>query len=529
MTAASPLVLNAKPAVWRLVIIVLVAVGCLPAVLLNFPAQAQAPRTTKKTKETLPERVAKLEEQAQKGRAAADAVSLYKIFLADKTVKVLERNAAELKLVEWQKLADTDSVRVGKVWMTKPEEETLRKEADELVKQGLALLQNGNPEQADELLKQAAKVYPEHMDSVFLLALGALMNKNHSGAEKQFTEMLKRAPKNVAILNNLAVAEALTGKGDKSYKHLQEAADLDKDNAATLQNIGALIFMMENSKRTRNPVTVTPTTKDKAAKLFAKLRTTSKAGYDSKQLYVFDFNFKPKESEATAEGQGEVDMVVGNGTGFVVAKNYVLTNRHVVDDADGLVIVDPVDPKKYHTATVVGVSKAFDLALVKCDSLAAPPIPLCVTAAARGTEVLALGFPVSNVVGSGLKSTRGIITGLPSKETDGMMVSDVQINPGNSGGPLCDSSGRVIGINTAVTASSRFIKGYGLSIPVSASVPFIKEHLPKFTAVEGATKKKEWTEVDAAVSPSTVMILIRKKVEGVTLTQQPATKTKPAK
>lgn len=504
----------------RLFYVVLFA-SVLPLFILNVPMYAQSTRV----KETLPDRVAKLEEQAQKCKMAGECVSLYRIFLADSSIKVLERKFAEIKLAEWQKLADSDSVRVGKKWMSKDEEKALRTEADELVKQGLVLLQNGNPKQADELLTKASKIYPEHMSSVFLLALGALMNDNFVGAEKQFTEMLKRAPNNIAILNNLAVAEALNGKGDRSYKHLQQAADLDPNYGATLQNLGALVYTMENTKRSKKPMTVSAATKDKAAKTFAKLRTTSKAGYNPAMLWAFDFKFKRAEADSSQqEEQGETERVIGNGTGFVIAKNYVLTNRHVVEDADALVIVDPADSKKLHKGTVVGVAKAFDLALVKCETLSAAPIPICQTTAARGTEVLALGFPVSNVVGSGLKSTRGIVTGLPSKETDGMLVSDVQINPGNSGGPLCDSSGRVVGINTAVTASSRFVKGYGLAIPVTEAFSFIKEHLPKFVPVVGDTKKKEWTEVDAAVSPSTVMILIRKRVEGA-----PPTATKTSK
>ncbi|MDB5387532.1 MAG: hhoB [Planctomycetaceae bacterium] len=521
MSAAPRVPLNVSAATWQFVLI-LIAGALLPVSGPSFQLQAQSSRT----KESLPERVTKLEEQAQKCKTAAEAVSLYQIFLADSAIKVLERKGAETKLAEWQKLAAADSVRVGKKWMSKPEELELRKEADELVQQGMVLLQNGNPKQADDLLTKASKIYPEHMSSVFLLALGALMNDNYTGAEKQFTEMLKRAPNNIAILNNLAVAEALNGKPDKSYKHLQQAADLDANYGATLQNLGALVYTMENPPRNKKFVAISPATKDKAAKAFAKLRTTSKAAYNPAKLYVFDFKFKRAEAESSQEEQSEVERVVGNGTGFVIAKNYVLTNKHVVDDADALVIVDPADPKKLHKATVVGVAKGFDLALVKCESLSAAAIPLCVTAAARGTEVLALGFPVSNVVGSGLKSTRGIVTGLPSKETDGMLVSDVQINPGNSGGPLCDSSGRVVGINTAVTASSRFVKGYGLAIPVTEAFSFIKEHLPKFVPVAGETKKKEWTEVDAAVSPSTVMILIRKKVEGAAA---PAKSTKPTK
>ncbi len=131
--------------------------------------------------------------------------------------------------------------------------------------------------------------------------------------------------------------------------------------------------------------------------------------------------------------------------------------------------------------------------------------------AVEDPEVLALGFPLTTVVGKGLKATRGIVTGLPEQANKNMMLLDVPVNPGNSGGPLCDQSGRVVGVVTAKTLSDTFIQGYGLAIPIDEARVFVRNTLRDWQPAVGADAKLEWTAVDANLSKSTVMILISKR------------------
>ncbi|HEY4262259.1 MAG TPA: serine protease, partial [Schlesneria sp.] len=185
---------------------------------------------------------------------------------------------------------------------------------------------------------------------------------------------------------------------------------------------------------------------------------------------------------------------------------------HVVDDAESLVIQDPTrgDGLPFH-AKVVGTSKELDIALLECRQLKAPAIPVNTTPVSRGTEIMAFGFPAASVFAKGLKSTRGTITGLPSDATEKMLVLDVQVNPGNSGGPLCDRSGRVVGIVAAKAINSTLAESYGSAIPINDALPFIKQHIRDYASPKPETKTAEWTDVDAVISPSTVMILIQKK------------------
>lgn len=492
----------------RLSLTSLATIGlCL--VTLSAAAANSSAQSLKRSSSAISDRVVKLEASAQKCRTAEEAVTIYRIFLADESISAKERADSERYLTIWQKLASEDSVRVGQKWVPRAEELEMREQADKLVVQGLVLLQNGNLKEADKLLEKAAKVYPEHLDSLFLLAVGALVNGNASNAERQLSRMLLRDPQNIAILNNLAVAEAMKGQGDDAFKHLELAAKLAPDHGQTLQNLGALVFLFEHGGRTRKPVKASAGTKRKAALVFAELRTTSKAQYDPGKLFAMDFSLPGSEAKESTEPL-PTERIVGNGTGFVVAPEYLLTNRHVIDDADSLVIVDPQDPQKLLRCAVVEKSEEFDLAILKCPNLMASPVRLNDASVARGTEVLALGFPIASVIGADIKATRGIVTGLPTKDTENMLVLDVQINPGNSGGPLSDRSGRIVGVNSATTFSDRFTKGYGLAIPISDAMPFLKQHVPDFAVVPSEEKNLEWTEVDAAVAPSTVMILVQK-------------------
>ena len=503
------------------VVLMLVVAG-MAAFCPTLPLNAQSGSAV-----DVPPKVAKLEESAKKSHTAKEAVTAYQIFLTDPKLTNSEKKAAEAKLAQWQKKADEDMVRLGARWVPAAEEQKLKKEADDLVKAAFKAIQGHNLNGADELLKQAAKVYPEHLDSLFLLAYGAILNDNISGAEKQFTEMLRRAPGNVAVLNNLAAAEAIGGKGDVAFRHLQMAADKNSKFRPTFDNLSAFLYVLDNKpvlkpgQRFKSPVlSASADTKEKARKLFATLSVESKFAAPPKPQWEFVMGFREGEDQTgdkdteSPESRDGLAKPAGNGTGFVVAPNYILTNRHVVADSDGLSIVDPSDPKRLFHGELVATAKDFDLAIIRCKDLNAPALPLRTTQIPRGSEVMALGFPISNIVGRGLKSTRGSVTGMPSKETEGMMVLDVQINPGNSGGPLCDVAGRVAGINTAVTFSDRFIKGYGLALAIGEAIPFLKQHIPQFEAKTAPDAKLEWSDVDAAVSQSTVMVLILKKASG---------------
>ncbi len=174
----------------------------------------------------------------------------------------------------------------------------------------------------------------------------------------------------------------------------------------------------------------------------------------------------------------------GSGSGFVWDKEgHIITNYHVIQGADRATVT--LSDRTTLEATLVGVAPEKDLAVLKID---APrnkliPIPLGTSDNLRvGQNVYAIGNPfgLDQTLTTGIVSALGreieSVAGVPIRD---VVQTDAAINPGNSGGPLLDSSGRLIGVNTAIYSPSGASAGIGFSIPVDAVrwvVPELIQH-----------------------------------------------------
>ena len=163
----------------------------------------------------------------------------------------------------------------------------------------------------------------------------------------------------------------------------------------------------------------------------------------------------------------------GVGSGFVISHDgYILTNNHVVDDADQIK-VKLANGKEYE-GKVVGRDPKTDLAIVKIAGASdLQPLKLGNSEDLKvGSWVVAVGSPfgLEQTVTAGIVSAKGRVIG--SGPYDNFIQTDASINPGNSGGPLINMNGEVIGINTAIIASGQ---GIGFAIPVDMA----KEIIPQ--------------------------------------------------
>ncbi len=164
----------------------------------------------------------------------------------------------------------------------------------------------------------------------------------------------------------------------------------------------------------------------------------------------------------------------GTGSGFIVsADGYILTNNHVVADADR-VTVKLLDNREF-TARVVGRDPNTDIAVIKIDATHLPAVALGNSDAARvGEWVLAIGNPLEFqfTVTAGIISAKGRrLDGLvdPSQQysIQDFIQTDAAINPGNSGGPLVNVRGEVVGINAAIASQTGYYAGYGFAVPIN--------------------------------------------------------------
>ena len=166
------------------------------------------------------------------------------------------------------------------------------------------------------------------------------------------------------------------------------------------------------------------------------------------------------------------------GSGFVIsADGYILTNHHVVDNADEIE-VQFADRSQY-SATVIGSDRLSDLALLKIEGDNLPTLEFADPDNLKvGAWVLAIGSPF----GLDYSVTAGIVSAIgrsiPSAESTSyvpFIQTDVAINPGNSGGPLFNLDGQVVGINSQIYSRSGGSIGLSFAIPVSVANNVVKQ------------------------------------------------------
>ncbi len=163
------------------------------------------------------------------------------------------------------------------------------------------------------------------------------------------------------------------------------------------------------------------------------------------------------------------------GTGFVIsADGYIVTNSHVVENADKVMVNFDGSKGSGIKARIVGTDSETDLALLKVDTDKELPVLKFgdSDAAEVGEWVIAIGNPFghSGTVTAGILSAKG--RDLHSGPFDSFLQTDASINPGNSGGPLLNMAGEVIGINTAIRANAQ---GIGFAIPSNMASQIIEE------------------------------------------------------
>tara|TARA_B100001105_G_scaffold25874_1_gene18108 strand:+ start:1838 stop:3004 length:1167 start_codon:yes stop_codon:yes gene_type:complete len=166
--------------------------------------------------------------------------------------------------------------------------------------------------------------------------------------------------------------------------------------------------------------------------------------------------------EEAAQGQSSL----GSGV-IVAAQGFILTNNHVVEGADEIAVMLPGG--KVAEARVVGTDPETDLAVLRVEAKGLQPITFADPASVQiGDIVLAVGDPF----GVGQTVTQGIVSAtgrnrLGINTFENFIQTDAAINPGNSGGALVDTSGHLVGINTAIYSRSGGSQGIGFAIPVS--------------------------------------------------------------
>jgi serine protease Do len=180
---------------------------------------------------------------------------------------------------------------------------------------------------------------------------------------------------------------------------------------------------------------------------------------------------------AEEEGFPKERIESGKGSGVIVSSDgYVLTNNHVVEDADQLKV--ELSDGRTFDAEIVGTDDKSDVAVLKVNATGLVPARLGDSSKLEvGDWVIAVGSPfgLDQTVTAGIISAMNRQTGILSGGYEDFLQTDAAINPGNSGGPLVSLRGEVIGINTAINSRTGTNAGVGFAIPSNMAARIMED------------------------------------------------------
>ena len=268
-------------------------------------------------------------------------------------------------------------------------------------------------------------------------------------------------------------------------------------NAAGLTSVLAILaLMLATSVQAASLPDFTGLVKDNSAAV-VNISTTQERGnaganmpFDERQLeqlpeFFQDF-FRGPNSPYGRGGPGGQQPARSMGSGFIVSRDgYVLTNNHVVEGADEIIV--RLSDRREMQAELVGTDPRSDLAVLKItDEEDLPVVSIGKSSELEpGEWVFAIGSPF----GFDYTVTAGIVSAvgraLPSENYVPFIQTDVAINPGNSGGPLFNLDGDVVGINSQIYTRSGGFMGVSFAIPIDQAMNVFKQIREKGSVARG--------------------------------------------
>lgn len=463
-----------------------------------------------------PQLLQSIEADAAHSRTAAEAAQHYKMLLAGKDVAPEVRAAAEVRLIHWESLAKENKVRLGTSWVTPQQRAEIAEKADVMVQHSLELLRLGTYDLAREELRAASKLNPDDFHADFLMGfIYAFVAGNDVMGAHHFAEAVRRSDsQNAFALNNLAVCQVFMRRYHDAALHFRRALELMPGEQAIADNVGTMLTMARRSDLFGLPDPVRNSLNDLYRTAVHDLHLKPVSQTD--KFFLLSPSGKagdPRENGGTDGLKGmleeppEAVLGIATGTGFVVAPGYVVTNNHVIDGGSELIIMDPKDHERHLPATVVATLTDPDIALLRCEQLDAPALPLAAEMPRPGTDIMALGYPGGSLLGMEQKVTRGAVVSQSDPQMDGgNFLHSATVNPGNSGGPIVDQQGHVVGVVVAIVRTATIGNAYSVGIPVERIWPFLRQHLTDIQHADAGAPEKSWPDVGSAASPGTVFI-----------------------
>ena len=240
---------------------------------------------------------------------------------------------------------------------------------------------------------------------------------------------------------------------------------------------------------------------EKSVHAVVHITTKVKAqSFDGSDNPLYDFFFGPRGKNQQQRGYNqEPEYNLGAGSGVIIdPAGYIVTNNHVVEDADNIEVV--LNDNRKFTAKIIGRDPNTDIALIKIDAKELPYLTWGNSESLKlGEWVLAVGNPfnLTSTVTAGIVSAKSRSIGIMSGQMplESFIQTDAAVNPGNSGGALVNASGELVGINAAIASRTGSYSGYSFAVPASIAHK-VTDDLKQFGDVQRALLGVEMKPID---------------------------------
>jgi S1-C subfamily serine protease len=436
-------------------------------------------------------------DEAISTRAALRSINAFETTYA--LEKKLQDRFNKLKK-QWEERSASMLVRFGDKWVSQEDRERATAEGKFLLDQGFALYRVKDTTGFVEMLEKASETDVEAHLADYSLGLHFATKNDHEAAARAFRRVLARCPGHVGAMNNLAVVHTKSGKPGKAILLWRNACSINPRNKEIPHNLGRVI--REYGARR---ISLTKTEASRFRKIYSAVAVIQDEDAKAESYWVLSPATAPDSQRVSAADIESTMAADQYGTGFVVAPDIVLTNRHVVlSDSNGsarsiqVSIPEGKNKRAAIDAEVLAISDEYDLALLKCNGLSLPAMSFRRGFPLLAEPVIALGYPKTDLLGKSVKATQGIVSAIPN-EQDNIILFDAEVHPGNSGGPLCDAKGNVVAVNTWKFEIS------GGESSVSA-LQFLSTHLPTVDLPSEKNTKADWTEIAEQAAKSTLIV-----------------------
>jgi S1-C subfamily serine protease len=468
---------------------------------------ATKPADGKPAKPVIADALKNVEADAAACRTAADAVVVYRLFLAGDALEAGDRAAAEERLAYWRGLAGAGKVRLGNAWVARDAADKAAAEAESIMVNAFELVRLGNIQLAWEEFEKADRTDPESGRAAFVMGLfRAVIAQDEAKAMESFSETVRREPDNPAALNNLAVCEVRNRRQAAAGARFRQALDRLPDPQPVVDNVAFTI---------RNAGMIRPKMSEKVLaefndlyKSFPKEWKLNPAAATAHVL--LSPRCRPYTVGAPPTELEDIASALTPGFGFVVAPGRILVSGRLVARAKEITIRDLANRLNVLPATVVAAQESPAIALLKCDAIPGAALPLAKEMPDVGSAVTAVGRTVGAPLALGPTGVRSTLQTGPEQDLDGgNVILSGAVARGFGGGPVVDQSGLVVGMVAATPRTDASGTKHGVCIPIERIRPFLAKHLPDATFATEAEGDGEQQAV-----AGTVLVTVMKKPAG---------------